>query len=366
MPTLRSTLLCLVAAGLCGLSARAQDKQPPAADAGRPDASKMPHVSVDVKKRQIRIDAEALNPQMPLEFFCCLAGTTEHESVLRTEAKPSHVHLGLLMLGLQPGEPVKYSKAADKWLPPHGPPLHISCEWTDKDGKLVHVGANRMMRGVKSKKEMPPTTWIFAGSRVMEDGRYAADTTGYLVSVVNFDLTVIDLPEIHSSANETLEWEYNPDVVPTKGTKVTMILEPAGGKDEGTKPATDRKSDATDTTKGQGENIFAAPDEGDAAKSAAADKPLSDVHIDEQKIKALRQKWEQIVAPKNKALREAAQAHYEVINALRREQNRLIDEADRVQRVIEELQKEYQDMTTPRPANEGDKPDAAPAGGQQP
>jgi hypothetical protein len=366
MPTLRSALLCLVAAGLCGWSTRAQDGQPQAADAGRPDASKMPHVSVDVKKRQIRIDAETLNPQMPLEFFCCLAGTTEHESVLRTEAKPSHVHLGLLMLGLQPGEPVKYSKAADKWLPPHGPPLHISCEWTDKDGKLVHVGANRMMRNVKSKREMPPTTWIFAGSRVMEDGRYAADTTGYLVSVVNFDLTVIDLPEIHSSANETLEWEYNPDVVPTKGTKVTMVIEPTGGKADRAKPAADKKSDATDTTKAEGGNIFAEAGDGDANKSATADKPLSDVHMDEQKIKALRQKWEQIVAPKNKELREAAQAHYEVINALRREQNRLIDEADRVQRVIEELQKEYQDMTTPRPANEGDKPDAAPAGGQQP
>jgi len=88
------------------------------------------------------------------------------------------------------------------------------------------------------------------------------------------------------------------------------------------------------------------------------------VKIDEQKIKALKQRWEQIVAPKNKALREAAQAHYEVINALRKEQNRLIDEADRVQRVIEELQKDYQDMTTPRPAGEGQKGDADAPGGQ--
>ena len=26
---------------------------------------------------------EALKPEMPLEFFCCLAGTVEHEAVLR-------------------------------------------------------------------------------------------------------------------------------------------------------------------------------------------------------------------------------------------------------------------------------------------
>jgi hypothetical protein len=368
MPTLRPTVGFLVA-GLVCLSACAQERQPAAADAPKPDASKMPHVSVDVKKREIRIDAEVLNPQMALEFFCCLAGTAEHEAVLRTEAKPSHVHLGLLMLGLQPGEPVRFSKAADKWLPPHGPPLHISVEWVGKDGQRVRVPANKMMRGLKSKTPMPPTTWIFAGSRVMDDGKYAADTTGYLVSVVNFDLTVIDLPELHSNANETLEWEYNPDVVPPKGTKVWMILEPAGDKGGAAKPATDKKADATDVRGAGAENVFAAPATGggDAARSdRQADGRLSDVRLDEQKVKALKQKWEQIVAPKNQALREAAQAHYEVINSLRREQNRLIDEADRVQRVIEELQKEYQDMTTPRPAQDEPKPGAAPAGGQQP
>jgi hypothetical protein len=360
MPTPRlSFVSVLVATGFLCLSAVGQD--------AKPDASKMPHVSVDVKKREIRIEAEALNPQMALEFFCCLAGTAEHEAVMRSEAKPSHVHLALLMLGLQPGEPVRFSKAADKWLPPHGPPLHISCEWVGKDGKTVRVPANRMMRGVKDKKTMPPTTWIFAGSRVMDDGKYAADVTGYLVSVVNFDLTVIDLPELHSNANETLEWEFNPDIVPPKATKVWMILEPAGDKDAPKAPATDKKSDASDAPANGGGSVLAAAADpsakADAAK-AQADAGLSDVKIDEQKVKALKQRWEQIVAPKNKALREAAQAHYEVINALRREQNRLIDEADRVQRVIEELQKDYQDMTTPRPGGEGQKPAGEPTGGQ--
>src|SRR5207249_11855919 len=105
----------------------------------------------------------------------------------------------------------------------------------------------------------------------------------------------------------------------------------------------EKKADATGPTG----NIFAAP-----PADPATEPRLSDVQIDQAKIKSLRQKWEQMVAPKNKALREAAQAHYEVINALRKEQNRLIDEADRVQRVIDQLQKEYQDMTTPRPEAE--------------
>jgi hypothetical protein len=324
----------LIQVSLTVLALPALAQQEPA----KPDASKMPHMSVDVAKKQIRVECQALNPQMPLEFFCCMSGTAEHEAVLRSPVMPSHLHLGLLMLGLQPGEPVRYSKAADKWLPPHGPPIQIFCEWQDKDGKMVHVPAYRMMRNVKTKKPMPAMTWIFAGSRVMEDGKYAADTTGYIVSVVNFDLTVIDIPELASSANETLEWEYNPDLVPAKGANVWMIIEPAG-KEATTRPAADKlKADAGDPN-----NVLAAP---------LSDTALSDVQLDEKKVKALRSKWEQKVAPQNKALREAAQAHYEVINALRREQNRLIDEADRVQRVIDQLQKEYQDMTTPRPEAE--------------
>jgi hypothetical protein len=334
MPMSRLISRSLIALSVALLALPASAQQEPA----KPDASKMPHMSVDVAKKQIRVECQALNPQMPLEFFCCMSGTAEHEAVLRSPVMPSHLHLGLLMLGLQPGEPVRFSKAADKWLPPHGPPIQIFCEWQDKDGKMVHVPAYRMMRNVKTKKPMPAMTWIFAGSRVMEDGKYAADTTGYIVSVVNFDLTVIDIPELASSANETLEWEYNPDLVPAKGANVWMIIEPAG-KEATTRPAADKlKVDAGDPN-----NILAAP---------IADTALSDVQLDEQKVKALRSKWEQKVAPQNKALREAAQAHYEVINALRREQNRLIDEADRVQRVIDQLQKEYQDMTTPRPEAE--------------
>jgi hypothetical protein len=58
----------------------------------------------------------------------------------------------------------------------------------------------------------------------MPDGTYAADVTGQIISVVNFDYSLIDTPHIASSANETLEWEYNPDTVPPKGTKVTLIL----------------------------------------------------------------------------------------------------------------------------------------------
>lgn len=304
---------------------------------------KLPHVRVDVKARQVRVDAEALAVDAPLEFFCVTNGTSEHESVIRTPARPSHVHLALVMIGLEPGSPVQYSEAAKTWLPPHGPPLQITMEY-EQDGKPVSMPAYRWMRDIKSKKPMPPLTWIFSGSRVMSDGNYAADVTGYVVSVVNFDLTLIDIPELASSANESLQWERNPDVMPPAGTKVTMLIEPAGANDLAKPGAAGTTSPATAPNAAP----KASPTE---STPTAAPNPgaMSDVAADDAMIARLRARWDDAVTPHGAALRQAAQTHYDVINQLRREQLRIINEADKVQRLIDELEKNYQNLTTPRP-----------------
>src|SRR4029079_352108 len=97
-----------------------------------------------------------------------------------------------------------------------------------QDGKPQAFPGSTPIRDIRSKKPMPATTWIFAGSRLLENNAYVADSTGYLVSIVNFDSSVIDLPVLASNANETLEWEINPKLVPPTGTKVTLLIEPAG------------------------------------------------------------------------------------------------------------------------------------------
>ena len=135
---------------------------------------------------------------------------------------------------------------------------------------------------------------------------------------------MLDVPALKSRALEARDYEHNSDLMPATGTAVTMILSPAA--DQGT--ATAQSTGATPTTNPAG---------------------LSDVHLDQAKVDRLRQHWEQAVAPHRLALKEAAEAHYQVISDLRKEQQRLIDESDRIQRTIDELEKEYQDMTTPQP-----------------
>lgn len=324
-------ILTACAALLIGTAAAIAQNAPATRPAGPSGTDKMPGVHVDIAGKQVRVDCEAINVEAALEFLCVTKGGNEHESLLRTPAKPSHIHLGLLMLGLEPGQPVHYMKALDRWAPPQGPPLSISIEYA-RDGKTVRVPAYKLFRDVKTKKPMPVLTWVFVGSKFQNDNVYAADLTGYVVSLVNFELTLIDVPEVASSSNELLEWEMEPANVPAKGSKVTMIIEPAGQVMKFSGPAaaaTQPAGAGTGTVMGAG--------------------AAGDVHLDQGKIDQLRQRWNQSMAPSSQSIQRMAQEHYEIIQQLRAEQARLVNEAERVSRVIDELQKQYNEMVTPRP-----------------
>ena len=194
-------------------------------------------VEIDREAREVRVACEALRVDMPLEYVCVVAGTADHESLLRTRAVPSAIHAGLLALGLEPGRPLRFNEAAQRWIAPSGPPVRIEVEW-EQDGRTRRERVGRLVRGVETGEPMPPRTFVFVGSRPFDDG-YAADATGQVVSLVNFEYPVLDVGELASSANETLEWETDPDAAPPAGTAVTMILSPIGDDPApATRPAT--------------------------------------------------------------------------------------------------------------------------------
>jgi len=91
---------------------------------------------------------------------------------------------------------------------------------------------------------------------------------------------------------------------------------------------------------------------GDAPTTRSQEQQSERVTMDIVKIDRLRDEWQRSVAAHAKQVQEAANAHYQVINELRAEQNRLIDEAERVGRIIDLLEKQYQDLIVPRPQEE--------------
>src|SRR5580704_4219490 len=135
---LRYLISIVAILGFCQLASADSSTTQPSSDG----IVRLPHVQIDTKNKQIRVDCETLNPHMPLEFFCVVRGGQEHESVLRTDARPSAIHFGLLALGLKAGEPAHLDQTNQMWYPPTGPAVQISCQYM-LNGKSITVAANR-------------------------------------------------------------------------------------------------------------------------------------------------------------------------------------------------------------------------------
>ena len=215
-------LLACLALAACSPSASAQENP------ARQDPQQDQLIRIDREKREVRVRCEALHVDMPLEFFCVVRGTADHEAVLRTTARPSAIHAALLGLGLEPGNPLRFIPERKEWLPPAGPPIRIEVEW-EENGQTIRRRAGELMRNMRTGEAMPSHPWVFAGSELGPNGEYGADVTGQLVSIVNFEYTTLDVPRIASNANETLEWEINKEKMPPEGAQVWMVLTPVEG-----------------------------------------------------------------------------------------------------------------------------------------
>jgi len=223
---------CILGWALAGAAAE------PKAPATMP-ARRVSPIALDLKKRTVSFSAEVCQREVMLEFMICRTGTKEHESILRSDVLPSHIHAGLLAMGLTRGKPARWSTGRDgisRFGPPQGPALDITLQWTDKDGKKHKDIAGNWLKGVGKKKLPGPKTWIFVGSDMLPDNTYAADINGEIVSVSNFSSSLIDVPFESSSdggeGNVQAEYSANPQTIPPVGTKVKVTIAPRAGAEK--------------------------------------------------------------------------------------------------------------------------------------
>ena len=192
------------------------------------------HLRVDLARRQITMDAEVCLRSGALELLVCGKGTKEHESVLSTRAKASHLHAGLLLLGLTPGKPAEWvmieGDDQGRTLPPRGAALGIAFRWREPGGKVTQVDASKFL-ATGNKKGALPDEWIFVGSDIFADGTYWADSEGEILCVANFASAVIDVPfkNPNKQAQQMMDFVANTDAIPAAGTPVEVIIVPKPG-----------------------------------------------------------------------------------------------------------------------------------------
>ncbi len=106
----------------------------------------------DAKGKRLVLRARVALQDGALEHLLCRKGTKEHESVLATEAPARMIHAGLLLVGAEPGHPVRF---LPKFEPPAGPAIAIDLEW-ERDGKLLKADARDWVKDAATGEPLTP------------------------------------------------------------------------------------------------------------------------------------------------------------------------------------------------------------------
>ena len=209
----------------------------------------LPGVTLNLSERSVDVQATIAIDEGALEFVACTADTKEHESALIVQAKPSHIHTALLLLGAKAGHPAmrKLVGEGDNErvidLPPKGSPITVSIVIPTKEtGKEPPQAERPLTDFIKRNEDLADQdsaaaspssrlkTFLFAGSHLRGKGdgpkTYLADKSGSVISLSTFGDELLCLPGVIGHANHALQWELDPTHLPPVGTKVTLRLRP--------------------------------------------------------------------------------------------------------------------------------------------
>ncbi len=200
-----------------------------------------PHVRVDVEAKVVEFDARVPtvmnDPTMApafLEVVVCIPDTKEHETLLVTQARPSHVHAALLMIGLEPGSPGRWEWDGQRMVPvqPTGDPVDVRFVYTDATGQQRDEPAWSWIKHDRTGKTIEGRPWLFAGSRLLDRGygeMYDADGVGTLIGLATFGSETLawPIPFSPDSAVDEPVWVADPSRVPPVDTPVVVRLSPA-------------------------------------------------------------------------------------------------------------------------------------------
>lgn len=165
-------------------------------------------VLLDKSSRSLTFPA-AINMSSNLIEFVCDSGDTKlHESLLRTDVSPLHVHLAALLLSKSsPGDtnpiPVSISVLTGKDQPAR--PLEDFIQKSDpKSGK-----ASPMAKG----------NWVYTGWN-QYGGRLPSEISGVVIALLGDSTALINSKDPDHEDDQL--WRINPENTPSVGTKVEI------------------------------------------------------------------------------------------------------------------------------------------------
>jgi len=193
-------------------------------------------IRISTKERSLSFAAVVNAWEGPIEYLLVSHNGKTHESVLRTEVQPNHIHVAVLLLSetnapgtpppLPPGPPPAATPAPAPRPLAHpskekiaGEPVSINVTW-ESGGKTIQRSAGTLFR----KVEGPPLQqeqWRYNGSR-LDNGHFLAQLEGSIISLVTDPSALINnVAEGHD--NDQI-WRADTNNLPPLKTPVTVTI----------------------------------------------------------------------------------------------------------------------------------------------
>lgn len=153
-----------------------------------------------------------------VEYFCVGVQGKVHESVLRTEVEPFHVHVAMLLLGAKGAPPQALQEDYRKPVP--GDPITLTVSW-EESGRQEVRRAEELVWDVANQRAMSRGPWTYSGSRVFE-GLFLAQRDRSLVAIIGDIDALVNNPRPRRERDDN--WLVNTNTCPPAGTPVTLTF----------------------------------------------------------------------------------------------------------------------------------------------
>lgn len=175
-------------------------------------------VTLHKTNRTVTFPAVVNMNQGLVEYFCVGTQGKVHESVLRTEAEPYHVHVAMLLLGAKGAPPQALHE--DYRQPVPGDPVTLTVSWEEK-GKQQERRAEELVWDVANQRAMSRGPWTYSGSRVF-DGLFLAQRDRSFVAIIGDLDALVNNPRPRRERDDN--WMVNTNTCPPLGTPVSVTL----------------------------------------------------------------------------------------------------------------------------------------------
>lgn len=226
---------CVVACLLTALSALAvePDLQSPVSPPVRPlgvHCLGIGEVILDRRDRVVRIPAFVNLRAGLVEYALVTTRGKLHESTFATTADPAHIHVALLLLGLQ-ATTARYEDStgatpndgpAPDAPPLRGPGVHIRVAIPRPHGRVWRP-LTALVQAASTHAPLPATPWTYNGSLIY-NGQFAASVLGSVIALQHDPTALINNP-LPSRLDDSYHLSHTRRL-PAAGTPVTIEIRP--------------------------------------------------------------------------------------------------------------------------------------------